>query len=184
MLHVLLFSRLSLITIHWHVTSLLSVNNEKFSLNGNTNQTSPPLRVITWPECWPLIGQTDHLTWMLASDWSDRSCDLDTGLSLVTHLPGVLRFSWQRPSDTSPCSSMHPGCWPLIGQKLSLDLDTGLWLAYSYHISWILASDWSRKITCLGCWPLNVWKWSREQNTFLWLVEINHVTRILASDWL
>ena len=33
--------------------------------------------------------------------------------------------------------------WLLIGPKWSRDLDTGLWLVQSDHMTWILASDWS-----------------------------------------
>ena len=36
-----------------------------------------------------------------------------------------------------------PEYWPLIGQYWSHDLDTGLWLASTGHVTWILASDWS-----------------------------------------
>ena len=42
---------------------------------------------------------------------------------------------------------------PLIGREWSHDLDTGLWLVKIDHVTWILASDWSRVII----WPSNCW---------------------------
>ena len=32
-----------------------------------------------------------------------------------------------------------------------------LWLANSYHMTWMLVSDWWRVITCPGFWPLICW---------------------------
>ena len=34
-------------------------------------------------------------------------------------------------------------CWHLMGLEWSCDLDTGLWLVESDHVTWILASLWS-----------------------------------------
>ena len=36
-----------------------------------------------------------------------------------------------------------PGYWPVIGQYWSRDLNTGLWLVNTGHVTSILASDWS-----------------------------------------
>ena len=63
------------------------------------------------------------------------------------------------------------GYWPLIGWKLSHDLDTGLWLAESDHITWILASDWQRVIPLPGYCPLIGGEWSCDLDTALWLAE-------------
>ena len=47
--------------------------------------------------------------------------------------------------------------WPLIGQDKSGDLTTSLRLVKNYHMTWIMVSDWS--------------------------IKISHVTQILASIW-
>ena len=67
-----------------------------------------------------------------------------------------------RPVTTADCGEMHEvllwrpglparrwGYWPLIGPKLSQDLDTGLWLVLNYQKTWILASDLLRVIVGL-----------------------------------
>ena len=43
-----------------------------------------------------------------------------------------------------------PGYWPLIGCWGSRDLDAGLWLAESDHVTWILASDWLSRGDVIG----------------------------------
>ena len=47
--------------------------------------------------------------------------------------------------------------WPLIGWEWSRDLDTGLWLAESGLVTWILASDWLRVISWPVFWLFNDW---------------------------
>ena len=96
--------------------------------------------------------------------------------------------------------------WPLIGQYRSRDLNTGLWLVNTGHVTLVLASDWSRDLTFppvlffwyfykdfhnyifknfhyFEYWPLIGRVWSGDLNTGLWLPEFNQVTWILACDW-
>ena len=62
--------------------------------------------------------------------------------------------------------------WPLIGREWTRDLDTGLWLAESDHVTWILASDWLRVFT----WML-LWVWGSGQ------VKLNRKVHALAFNW-
>ena len=77
----------------------------------------------------------------------ERSDDLDTGLRLVMKIKGP--ENWPLIGGEWLFDLVH-----LIGGESSRDPDTCLWLVESDHVTWILASDWSRVIAWPGYWPL------------------------------
>ena len=62
--------------------------------------------------------------------------------------------------------------------------NTGLWLVERDHVTWILATDWSKKILQPEYSPLIGRERSRDLDTGLWLAECDHLAWIGASDWL
>ena len=95
--------------------------------------------------------------------------------------PGWALAWWWRPPSRRPGQGTPPTLCELIGQEVSNDLDTGLGLVKSDHMTWILASDWLRVITWAGYWPLIGQEWSHELDTSLWLVKCDHMNWIPAS---
>ena len=78
-------------------------------------------------------------------------------VSRVSGMRARLGFYWVRGQgqesalvETRSGVFTWPGYRPLIGQEWSCDLDTGLSLVRSDHVTWILASHWSRVIPWSG----------------------------------
>ena len=62
----------------------------------------------------------------------------NTCLSLVKILNSVQTAA----ASLTCCSCAAVSLWPLIGQYWSHDLNTGLWLVNTGHVTWILDCDW------------------------------------------
>ena len=72
-------------------------------------------------------GPSPVMEWRVTCDVMSRKCDRGGP-------------SWHDSHVTVGC---HAEYWPLIGQNRSCDINTGLWLVNTDHVTLILASDWS-----------------------------------------
>ena len=91
-----------------------------------TTRLAPP-PPPPWSAWGPVPTVAELLRWILDyCDWLICTCHVTTILA----------------SDLS-ILIMWPEYWPLIGQYLSFDLNTGLWLVNTDLVTWILTPDWS-----------------------------------------
>ena len=100
--------------------------------------------------------------------WGDNPSDLylewpllnlKSMTSIVSDLERIRMRGWWQKCESEPGSRLG-------GQTQC----SRCWLVQSKHVTWILATDWSRLITWPGYWPLVGPEWSRDQDTGLWLV--------------
>ena len=111
-----------------------------------------------WRE-WSEISILEKYIWSKKYNWQEET--LGRGprprVSRVSGMRARLGFYWVRGQgqesalvETRSGVFTWPGYRPLIGQEWSRDLDTGLSLVRSDHVTWILASHWSRVIPWSG----------------------------------
>ena len=94
--------------------------------------------------CTPRPWAVSSITWTTSATSSPS-----TSASMTTITASATRTTPSASGGTERCAGISHRLtryWFLIGREWSHDLDTGLWLVESNHMTWILASDWSRNL--------------------------------------